>query len=135
MSKTEQLKKLIENIVRKEVRALLPHLVKEVMANMIMESATPSLSSDGYDNSNKRKQLLEQTPRQPSQNLVSWEDDDSFDQPSHVRPPSNLNTITEVYTDSGMKIPVDPNRIPEAVLKAMNTDYRGFMEEMKKYKR
>lgn len=141
MTKTEQLRKLIETVVRKEVRALLPQLVKEVMANMILESHTPTISDDGYDNSSKRRQLMENSApasmraSTSMRELVGWDEEDGPPTMGESVVPNKggkINYVTEYINEAGHPIPIDPTRIPENVLEAMNKDYRGLMSTWKK---
>lgn len=132
--KSEQLKKLIEAVVRKEVRAIVPQIVKEVMAGMILESHTPSVAANtNYGNSDKRMSLMEESYNQQRGPMVEWDGDD-FPLPGRAGRTGGahgLNLPTAAISEQGNVVPIDPSRTPDAVVRAMNTDYRDFMKILK----
>jgi hypothetical protein len=140
MTKSEQLRQLIETIVRKEVRAILPQVVKEVMANLIMEATTSDVATEGYDNSAKRRQLLEQTRQETMSSMVGWDEEDgppSFGE-NAVRGNgrnTGVNIVESRINENGNVIPIDPSQIPKNVLAAMNRDYSGVMASWSKIKK
>lgn len=143
--KNEQLVRLIEALVRKELKEqlpkLVPQVVKEVMSNMILETKT-SAPTPSYSNSEKRRNLQENIRddeydeyptmnRRPAtsqnlSNMVSWDGDmpETFGHNGR-----DLITVDAAMSTSetGNPIPIRPDQIPEGVLKAMNKDYSAIL--------
>ena len=125
MTKNEQLVRLVEAIVRKELKTMLPTIlpkvIKEVMAGLIMESVT----SDDLDftptptpsrgNAHKRRAMME-----------SYEEDEpqlAVRRPVRAAVNENLNLPTNMMTESGNVIPINPHAVPDFIVKAMNKNY------------
>jgi len=134
-TKNEQLVRLIEVVVRRELKTLLPvimpKVIKEVMAGMIMESVT-ELSEDDIQftgNSEKRQKLVEQrsameeypTMRYSRTDLVQADGLD-LRRPA-VAVPSDLNIPSKALSESGNHIPISPSAVPDFIIKAMNKNY------------
>lgn len=158
MSQQEKLKKMIEAMVRKEVRAIAPQIIKETMAQvmgeLIMES-TATLPENG--NSHKRRALTE------ASYMNSAELDEYPNIPvrmaPQVRPQLDRNAmaarrgygefvgqhggeaiapngkemiVSSKVTEHGTPIPVDPTELPDHVIHALTRDYRDVMAILNK---
>lgn len=42
--------------------------------------------------------------------------------------PTNL--VTSVVTESGVEVPINPNQVPDHLVKALNKDYSGYMKKL-----
>jgi hypothetical protein len=133
--KNEQLRKLVEQLVRKEVQAQLPRLVKEVMANLILESnigesysePRPIRETVGLDDEFEEYPTMGKRVMDTS-HLSSMMGAPSLN--SGMRPDANLITIDSAMTENGNQIPISPNQIPKEVLKAMNKDYSQILKKL-----
>jgi hypothetical protein len=141
-AKGEQLKKLIEAIVRREIQSLVPQLVKESLLGVLLEhnlggkQINPVASFGVPDNSYKR-QMLQQNINEASG--VGYED----------YPEMNRSRIAEMmgYGDMGggtgglitvdsmagegdgaSPRPIHPSQIPPDVMAAMNRDYSALVK-------
>ncbi len=165
--KNEQIKKMIEQLVQKEVRRLLPEAVKQALSGIINESViqlpTNTSQQQGLNNSHKRRAIMEgsgpgyedyptmpqpQAFQQPqAYNRGMMRQNAGFeplgmdlgnmgipDAMNDYAPPMapHMGMITApAITENGTAVPV---AIPDHVLGAFNTDYRGFMKAMDKHK-
>ena len=151
--KNEQIKKMIEAMVQKEVRRLLPEAVKQVMAGMINEAVVtlpahaPTNPATVPNNSHKRRNLQEASGvaegYEPYPTMPTRYDRQAMAARAGFEPlgmdlggmgvtPPHQGLITApAITDNGTAVPAE---IPDHVLDAFNTDYRGFMKAMDKHK-
>lgn len=152
--KNEQIKKMIEAMVQKEVRRLLPEAVKQVMAGIINEAvvnlpAHTAAPSAGVNNSHKRRNLQEGSgvsegyepyptmptrfDRQAMAARAGFEplgmDLGGIGMGSNIPAPGLITA--PAITENGTAVNAE---IPDHVLDAFNTDYRGFMKAMGKHK-
>ena len=114
-SKNEQMKRLIETMVQKEVRRVLPqivpHVIKEIFSGMIMESKiSPPVVHSG--NSSKRMALVEASGR--SEDFEPYPEVDRNRMATlmgyeEYLPVTSKPFISEKVTEAGTPIPVDPN--------------------------
>lgn len=150
--KTQQFKQIVRKIVQEELAKSIRPVMKEVMAEMLMEMAVTRGGTLLTDNTHKAKTLreaaymnspeeLDEYPtlggktfdRQRMSEILGYGDMNTF-KPS-VEGGSGLNiTLDHAMNDNGTPVPINPNQIPDAVLKAMNRDYRPLMKELDKKK-
>lgn len=143
MSKNDQIRRLIEAIVRKELKEIVPQVVKEVMAGMIMEATVSPEATQFRGNSDKRIRMTESTrtylddtdyedapvarPSRPRP-AVEW---DGGDGPAlQMEGYAGLNVPTKAATESGNLVNINPAAVPDFIIKAMNTNYSGFMQSV-----
>lgn len=155
MSKNDQIRRLIEAIVRKELQTIIPQVVpqvvKEVLSGMIMESSVSEEATEFSGNSNKRMRLTEQaprrrrvieddvdddmdeepTPRQRRRPAVEWEDGEVPFSGGRSGLHEGLNVPTKAATESGNLVNINPAHVPDFVINAMNRDYSQFMKVVK----
>jgi hypothetical protein len=142
-SKNEQLRRLIEAMVRKEVKEILPtvvpQVVKEVMMGMINEAVVSPKATQIPGNSDKRRRLMEvdledddlyeepPMPRRTRRDMGPW---DGGDAPVSLR--ESLNMPSKMATESGNLVPVSPDKIPDFIVRAMNRNYSDVLDMIKK---
>lgn len=141
-NKSEQLKRLIETMVRKEVRAIVPQVVREVMAGMILEGASASAPAPtGLDNSEKRRRLMEASgtadgyeeyPTLNRANLAAALGYGDFGAPN--APAARRNMVFEGHTENGTAVPVDASKLPDHVVNALTRNYSDVMKALEKRK-
>jgi hypothetical protein len=156
MSANEKLIKLIEAMVRKEVKEqlpkLVPQVVKEVMSNMILESKT-TIPTPTYSNSDKRRSLqenyrddsndFEDYPTMGARpktsmdlsSMVGWDGDTPpgqgvFQTPDAMRRSNDIITVDAAMSETGNQIPIRPEQIPEGILKAFNKNYGPVLDRL-----
>lgn len=151
-TKSDQLKKILEQMVRAEVNRVVPMLVKEemlkVMGGMLMEGRRPEreVHIDNErpfaGNSNKRRELMH-AAQEPD------EDTPQFDRASlaeamgygeYATTPRGSRAGRKVMLDSritenGNVIPINPNDVPDSVMEAINRDYSGLIKAWEEKKR
>ena len=156
MTKNDQMRRLIEAVVRKELSEILPvivpQVIKEVMSGLLMEQVVTSEATEFRGNSNKRKNMFEQTSRNQRQDrddeyeedvaprsrrrLPSFDSDsdemlaERYTPPTRRRNIDNLNLPSKMLTESGNAIDIDPSAVPDFIVNAMNKDYSGFMKNL-----
>lgn len=139
MAKNQQLIKLIEAMVKKEVSKILPtlvpHVVKEVMVGMIMETTvSPPPASNSTKRHNLMEGVLEEFEEYPTMGTKHTTNNmASLLQHSRVGAvglpyQSDEITLDHAVTEAGQPVPIDPSMVPEALRKAMNRDYRDFLK-------
>jgi hypothetical protein len=155
----EKLKMLIEAIVRKEIKTMVPHLVKEAMANLIMETsigqsypqARQQINNQQFTgNSHKRVNIqeasgegYEEYPTLGGKTInaaaryaaiMGGEQFSPVGAQHGIIPQQNPGFITVDRMNSsqefGEPIPVNPAALPDHLLAAFNTDYRDKMKAM-----
>lgn len=155
MSKNDQIRRLIEAIVRKELKQILPEVVpqvvKEVMAGMIMEAAVTPQATQFRGNSEKRIRMTEASRGYLDEDAYDYEEPPMPAQPRR-RPAvewdggegpgmqmegfaggggySGLNVPTKAATETGNLVPINPNAVPKFIIEAMNRNYSGFLKEV-----
>lgn len=157
--KNAVIKKMIEEMVQKEVRRLLPEAVKQVMSGMINEAVVnlPQARPAVPNNSSKRRALqegsgmdYEEYPTMPvrmnptmppAMNRMQMAAQMGFEPlgmdmgnmgGGFTSAPAHHGMITApAITEHGTAVNVE---IPDHVLDAFNTDYRGFLKAMDKHK-
>lgn len=139
-AKNDQLMKLVESIVRKEVARIAPTIIREtmtrVMGNMILEAADSLEASSPTPtvNSNKRRALQE--------NTVTYENDEwptmggetmtsltglRGATPARAANPNRV-TMDSAMTEHGNVVPLNPSEVPEHLDKIFNHDYSNLMK-------
>lgn len=144
MTKNEQFRQMIQEIVKREVSQIVPLMVREVMAGMLMEIAVSR-----HENS----PVLENTKKAKTLREVSYANSPAeSDVYSTMKAPVDRDELAAILgygdlvqsrrtdlisvdhampiADNASPIPISPNQVPEAVIKAMNTDYRAFMQSL-----
>jgi hypothetical protein len=150
MSANEKLIKLIEAMIRKEIKEQLPRLVpqvvKEVMSNMILEANT-SVPTPSYSNSEKRRNLQENRNEEfedyPTMgarpktsmdlaSMVGWDGDAPGIGGANFAPSrkNDMITVDSAISESGNIIPIRPEQVPEFVTNAVNKDYSGILSRL-----
>ena len=156
MSKNDQIRRLIEAIVRKELKQILPEVVpqvvKEVMAGMIMEAAVTPQATQFRGNSEKRIRMTE-SARSYVDDESLYEDEVPMASAPRRRPAvewdggmgpgrlstegfggggyaEELNVPTKAATETGNLVPINPNAVPKFIIEAMNRNYSGFLKEV-----
>ena len=142
-TKNEQLVRLIESLVKKEVARIAPTIIRETMAqvmgNMILEAAdsignAPASSPVSANNSAKRKAL--------SENVVGYENDEWPTMNGGIsttatglrsEPPVNRSgriTVNAAMSTSelGTPTPINQSDIPEYLDNVFNHDYSKLMK-------
>jgi hypothetical protein len=132
----DQLNKYIEQIVLKEVREQVPLIVRDVMSKMLMEAAVNNVQP-ARGNTHKRAALQE----------VSYGSADELEEYPTMRPrpdgkhfaklmgldagASDGLIVSEGVTEHGQPFAVDPNTLPDHVVRALTRDYRDTMQALK----
>ena len=142
-TKNDQLKRLIEAMVQKEVRQLLPQivptLIKEVMAGLIMQSPMPQPSG----NSEKRRALQEisgldydeyptmPVPRGPAAGMdrARMAELMGYGEYANGGRGSGI-TVDKIVTEHGTEIPIPASAIPDSLHQAFNKDYRSMLQSI-----
>jgi len=131
-NKNDQLVRLVEAIVRKEMKrvlpTILPKLIKESLAGIIMESHVTMEPDDidVVDNSHKRRTLMESTSGYepyPTMPITRNEIAQNFRASHGAAGRENLNIPTKALTESGNQIPIPPEAVPDFIIRAMNKNY------------
>ena len=148
MSKSEQFKALVEQMVRREVKRVVPQLVKETLSNMILESRV-EVGEDVEipNNSYKRQRIQEQTQpemepyptmtgrpfdRSRMAEIMGPMDDFTFMGESRGgRSQPGLITAPAIHHETGTAINVP---VSDELLNAFNRDYRPLMKAIDKNK-
>jgi hypothetical protein len=136
----EQLTKVIRAMVLKEAKAIVPALVKEVMASMLMESVMNNPAPTG--NSHKRRALQE-----VSGNPADYAEYPSVNQNRRAALATAAGygdmltgnhgsdlIVSTALTENGTAIPVDPNSLPDHVVNALTRNYSDVMKALDKKK-
>lgn len=144
--KNAQIKKLIEQMVQKEVRRLLPEAVKQVMAGMINEAVVNLPPTAGIDNSQKRRAIMEASGtgyeeyptmggRPFDRNRMSAAmgfEPLGMNVGGQFTGPAHQGMITApAITEQGTAVNVE---LSDELLSAFNRDYSGLMKAMDKKK-
>jgi len=151
MTKSDQLRKIIETMVRAEVKRIVPTLVKEamtqVMGQLIMEATldvdepvSPPLAS----NSSKRRKITEARPiadddddyvpsvpkrsRREMAEMLGYGDGMPMNE---VANPAGVE-VSYAIGASGNPIPIDPASIPEELTEVFSKDYSALMKRLAK---
>jgi len=136
MANNEQIKQYIQKLVREEVRRMLPTILSEAFGSMI---------SEALDN------MSTQTSRRPLREHI--EEDEFEEYPTMTGKTFDRSRMTELMGygsmkpgnslrdqplitvnaamaehESGQPRPIDPNSLPDYLVKAFNTDYRSFLK-------
>jgi len=148
MAKNEQIKRLIEALVEREVRRLLPEAVKQVFANIISESVidvSNRMAPQG-GNAHKRRAITEsfETEEWPTLGGGTLDTSRMADmlgygdmRPSGFGGRSMGNTgvtIDMAMTENGTPVPIDPRAIPKELTDALNRDYSSLVKAWDKRK-
>lgn len=135
MTKNEQIKRLIEVLVQKEVRRLLPEAVKQVLGGIISEAVVDlSTVAGAVGNAHKRRALTEVTATEEWPSLGGGVLDTSrmADMMGYgdlrSGPSRGGVTVDMAMTENGTPIPVDPRSIPKELHDAFNRDYSGLVK-------
>jgi hypothetical protein len=144
MATNEQLKAYIQKLVKEEVAKVVPQLVRESLANafgQIILEATDMLAEEvrPRGNTHKRVSLEESVDMEeyPSMNNRTYDSSRMSEIMGHTPPKKmangrNMITVDTAMSEAGNPIPISPDQIPEAVLDAMNKDYRPLMKTLNK---
>lgn len=143
---TEQFKAVVRKLVQEEIKASVKPMIKEALGEIMLEQMT---AQPRMGNVSKATALRE----------ASYMGGNEFDEyPTMSRPISagaNLAAMMGMETPSlggnygipsmsglnlpdaaisageqGQPVPIHPEQVPAAVVKAMNTDYRSFLKDM-----
>lgn len=146
---TEQFKKMISETVRTELKKMVPVMVKEVMATMLMEVAVNRQETAIRGNSHKAQALRESSYMQDMSEF-----DEYPTMPSKIQPmgggidrarmaemmgygeyhPKNQLIVSSAHTESGTPIPIDPTELPDHVVHALTRNYSDVMKALEKRK-
>lgn len=141
MAKNEQVKKLIEALVQKEVRRLLPEAVKQVLGGIISEAVidlSGTVPSSG--NAHKRRAITETvgTEEWPSIGGGVLDTGRMADMMGYgdLRPGAGRGGVSMdmAMTENGTPIAIDPRSIPKELHDAFNRDYSGLVKAWDKKK-
>lgn len=144
MAKNEQVKRLIEALVQKEVRRLLPEAVKQVLGGIISEAVIDLSSAPQapVGNSHKRRAITESTGHEdwPTLGGGVMGSDRLAEMIGYgdLRPNGDGSrggiTLDHALTESGNPIPIDPRSIPKEVQDALSRDYTDLVKAWSKKK-
>jgi len=135
MAKNEQVKRLIEALVEKEVRRLLPEAVKQALSGIISE-AVIDLSGPIAPTGNAYKRraitegaLAEEWPTMGGGILDTSRMADMLGY-GDMRPGAGRGgvSVDMAMTENGTPVPVDPRSIPKELHDAFNRDYSGLVK-------
>jgi hypothetical protein len=140
-TKSDQLKKILEQMVRAEVQRVVPILVKEemlrVMGGMLMERTLPA-SEPWQGNSDKRRELMNEAAYAPAADrppmdraslaeAMGYGDMLPMDRVATPTARGGI-TLSSRVDQHGNVIPIDPTMVPDIVQQAINRDYRAVMK-------
>jgi hypothetical protein len=145
-NKNDKLKKLIELMVRQTVKEVLPGMIKQTIVQMLGEGIQQPARPAG--NGHKRQALQEASGRpEDFEAYPTMGQQGSFDRAAFRAQfgmedmgtigggqsiPVHTGPITApAITEHGMAVPVE---VPDHLLKAMNTNYSGFLKKMGEHK-
>jgi hypothetical protein len=140
MAKNEQVKRLIELLVQKEVRRLLPEAVKQVLGGIISEAVVDLSDTAISGNAHKRRAITEVTSTDSWPTLGGGVLDTSrmADMMGYgdmrSGPSSRGVSVDMAMTENGTPIPIDPRSIPKELHDAFNRDYSGLVKAWDKKK-
>lgn len=136
MAKNEQVKKLIEALVQKEVRRLLPEAVKQALSGIISEAVIDlSDTMPSVGNAHKRRAITETVGVEEWPSIGEGVLDTSRMaemmgygdlRPGMVR--GGGVSVDMAMTENGTPVPVDPRSIPKELHDAFNRDYSGLVK-------
>lgn len=143
----EQVRKLIHKLVLEEVRRVLPGVVKEVMAGIIMESTVSEAAFTG--NSNKRRALMEasgnpsefdeyptmrpQFDRSAMAAKMGYGDFNNM-RGEAMAPDGREMIVSSGVTEHGTAVPVNPAELPDHVVNALTRNYSDVMAALNRRK-
>lgn len=142
MANNEQIKRLIEALVQKEVLRLLPEAVKQVMSGIISEAVvdfTRSSAPETFGNSHKRQALAEAQTSDAWPTLGNGVLDHTrmADMMGYgdLRPTGYMGTsggtgvvVDSYLTEHGTPVPIDPSSIAPSLQKALNRNYTDLVK-------
>lgn len=143
----DQLNEFIRQAVLKEVREAVPVIVRDVMSKMLMEAAVSNhtpINEQRRGNSHKRQALqeasygnideLEDYPTAPRANIDRGRLASLMGYGDMVpgRGRAGDLIVSEAVTEHGTAIPVDPNEMPEHLVRALTRNYKDVLDAMNK---
>jgi hypothetical protein len=150
-TKSDQLKKILEQMVRAEVNRVVPMLVKEemlkVMGGMLMEGRRPEREAHIDDerpftgNSNKRRELMQSAQdhdeTEPQFDRASLAEQMGYGEYASgaSRRSGRKVMLDSRITENGNVIPINPSEVPDSVMEAINRDYSGLIKAWEEKKR
>jgi hypothetical protein len=143
MMNSDKFKQVVRLIVKEEISKQARGLIKEVMAEMLVEMAM-NKGDVISNNSSKGKTLREASfldaseleeyptmkPTQPGFNKNQLAQMLGYgDITGHAVSHGQIS-VDKIVTETGTEIPISPTQIPDELMKAFNKDYRPLMKAL-----
>lgn len=144
-TKSQQLVRLVEALVRKELKTMLPKIVpqviREVMAGMILEGVSENERT--IPNNSGKRHTLQEVSGRPGEmeeypTMRRTLDRSQFAasigygdlSPNGHSNNNSIMVVPAINERTGAEIPIDPNSLPDHVINALNKDYGPLMQRM-----